>query len=85
MFKQPQYQPLVVEKQVAIIYAATNGHLDDVEIKHIRQWERDFLAFVEAQHGAIYEGIRTRKTLDDDMKARLEQAIKAFKPLFKPE
>ena len=85
VFKQPQYQPLVVEKQVAIIYAATNGHLDDVEIKHIRQWERDFLAFVEAQHGAIYEGIRTRKTMDDDMKARLEQAIKAFKPLFKPE
>ncbi len=85
IFKQPQYQPLSVEKQVAIIYVATNGHLDDVEVKHIRQWERDFLAYVEAQHAAVYEGVRTKKTLDDDLKAKLDQAIKAFKPLFKPE
>ncbi len=85
IFKQRQYQPLVVEKQVAIIYVATNGHLDDVEVKHIRQWERDFLAFVEAQHAAVYEGIRTKKALDDDLKAKLDQAIKSFKPLFKAE
>ena len=85
VFKQPQYQPLAVEKQVAIIYAATNGHLDDVEVRQVRQWERDFLSFVEAQHGAIYEGIRTKKSLDDDLKAKLEAAIKAFKPIFKAE
>ncbi len=85
VFKQPQYQPLSVEKQVAIIYAATNGHLDEVEVKRIRQWERDFLTFVEAQHGGILEGIRTKKTLDDDLKAKLEQAIKSFKSLFKAE
>ncbi|MDX2057860.1 MAG: F0F1 ATP synthase subunit alpha [Gemmatimonadales bacterium] len=85
VFKQPQYQPLAVEKQVAIIYAATNGHLDDVEVRQVRQWERDFLSFVEAQHGAIYEGIRTKKTLDDDLKAKLEAAIKAFKQIFKAE
>ena len=85
VFKQPQYQPQSVEKQVAIIYAATNGHLDDVEVKRIRQWERDFLTFLEAQHGAILEGIRTKKTLDDDLKAKLEQAIKSFKSLFKAE
>jgi F-type H+-transporting ATPase subunit alpha len=85
VFKQPQYQPLSVEKQVAIIYAATNGHLDDVEVKHVRQWERDFLSYVEAQHGAIYELIRTKKTIDDDLKAKLEAAIKAFKPMFKAE
>ncbi|MFN0178806.1 MAG: F0F1 ATP synthase subunit alpha [Gemmatimonadales bacterium] len=85
VFKQPQYQPLSVEKQVAIIYAATNGHLDDVEVKHVRQWERDFLSYVEAQHGVVYELIRTKKTLDDDLKAKLEVAIKAFKPMFKAE
>ena len=85
VFKQPQYRPLSVEKQVAIIYAATSGHLDDVEVKRVRQWERDFLSFLEAQHGAIYEGIRTKKTLDDDLKAQLEQAIKSFKSLFKAE
>ncbi len=85
VFKQPQYRPLSVEKQVAIIYAATNGHLDEVEVKSIRQWERDFLSYLEAQHGAIYEGIKTKKTLDDDLKAKLEAAIKSFKALFKAE
>jgi F-type H+-transporting ATPase subunit alpha len=76
---------MAVEHQVAIIYAVTNGALDDVDIKNIRQWERDFLRFVEAQHGGIYEGIRTKKQLDNDIKAKLDQAIKVFKPMFKPE
>jgi len=85
VFKQPQYHPLAVEEQVAIIYAATNGHLDDIEIKHLRQWERDFLRFLGGQHAAIYETIRTKKVLDDDLKAKLDQAIKSFKPMFKAE
>ena len=85
VFKQAQYQPLAVEKQVAIIFAATSGSLDDVEVKHVRQWERDFLSYLEAQHGGIYDAIRTKKTLDDDLKGKLNQAIKTFKPLFKAE
>src|SRR5262245_14674701 len=85
VFKQPQYAPMPVEQQIVIIYAVTNGHLDDVDVKQIRQWERDFLRFVDAQHGGIYEGIRTKKQLDNDLKAKLDQAIKAFKPMFKAE
>ena len=50
VLKQPQYRPVPVEKQVAIIYAVTNGYLDDVDVKHIRQWERDFLDYLEASH-----------------------------------
>jgi F-type H+-transporting ATPase subunit alpha len=85
VFKQPQYSPMPVEQQIAIIYAVTNGWLDDVDVKHIRQWERDFLRFLDAQHGGIYEGIRTKRQLDNDLKAKLDQAIKAFKPLFKAD
>jgi F-type H+-transporting ATPase subunit alpha len=85
VFKQPQYQPQPVERQIAIIYAVTNGHLDDVEVKDIRKWERDFLEYLGAQHGPIFEAISTKKTLDDALKARLDGAIKSFKPLFKPE
>jgi F-type H+-transporting ATPase subunit alpha len=70
---------------VAIIYAVTNGHLDDVEIKNIRKWETDFIAFLEAAHPAVLEGIRAKKVLDDDNTARLKAAIAAFKPLFKAE
>jgi F-type H+-transporting ATPase subunit alpha len=85
VFKQPQYSPMPVERQIAIIYAVTNGALDDVDLKYIRQWERDFLHFVETNHPAIYDGIRTKKVLDNDIKAGLDQAIKTFKPLFKGE
>ncbi len=85
VFKQPQYQPMPVEQQIAIIYAVTNAHLDDVEVRHIRQWERDFLAYLGAQRPRVYELIRTKKVLSDELRAELEQAIAAFKPLFRPE
>src|SRR5678815_3482893 len=55
VLKQPQYQPVPVEKQVAIIYAVTNGHMDDVQAPHIRQWERDFLQYLQAQRPAVLE------------------------------
>jgi F-type H+-transporting ATPase subunit alpha len=85
VLKQPQYQPVPVEKQVVILYAVTNGHLDDVEVKHIRQWERDFIEYLESSHEAILKDIRTKKALDDDITNRLKSAITAFKSLFQAE
>ena len=85
VLKQPQYEPVPVEKQVAIIFAATNGYLDDVEVKHIRQWERDFLEYLASEPRGVLEGIRTRKALDDDLTQKLKAAIETFKPLFRPE
>jgi F-type H+-transporting ATPase subunit alpha len=85
VLKQPQYQPVPVEKQVAIIFAVTNGYLDDVDVKHIRQWERDFMDFLEASHPAVLNDIRTKKALDDDLTGRLKKAIDAFKSVFVAE
>jgi len=82
VLKQPQYRPVPVERQVAIIYAVTNGYLDEVKVEHIRQWEREFLDYLEAKTPAILDGIRTKKALDDDITAKLKAAIAAFKPLF---
>ena len=56
VLKQPQYAPVPVEKQVAIIYAVTNGFLDDVDVKHIRKWEADFIGYLEAAHPAVLDG-----------------------------
>jgi len=84
VLKQPQYHPMPVEKQVAIIYAVTNGYLDDLEVPHIRQWEREFLEYLEAKHGDVLEVIRTKKALDDTATQGLKGAISAFKPLFSP-
>jgi F-type H+-transporting ATPase subunit alpha len=82
VLKQPQYQPVPVERQVAIIFAVTNGYLDDVDVKHLRQWERDFMDFLEASHPAVLTDIRTKKALDDDLTGRLKKAIDAFKSVF---
>jgi len=85
VLKQPQYAPMPVERQVAIIYVVTNGYLDGVEAKQIRKWEQDFLDYLDAAHPAVLEGIRTKKVLDDDLSARLKAAIAAFQPLFRAE
>jgi F-type H+/Na+-transporting ATPase subunit alpha len=82
VLKQPQYRPVPVERQVAIIYAVTNGYLDEVKVEHIRQWEREFLDYLEAKTPEILSGIRTKKALDDDLTGKLKAAIAAFKPLF---
>jgi F-type H+-transporting ATPase subunit alpha len=81
VLKQPQYQPVPVEQQVLIIYAVTTGSLDDVPVPEIRAWESGFLQFMAASHPDAAEEIRTRKTLSDDLKARLDRAIQEYKQL----
>ncbi len=82
VLKQPQYSPVPVEEQVAIIYAVTNGHLDEVDLNQVRKWEADFLEYLRSSHPAVLDGIRTKKVLDDDLTADLDAAIAAFQPLF---
>jgi F-type H+-transporting ATPase subunit alpha len=81
VLKQPQYAPMPVEQQVMIIYAVTNGFLDDVPVEKIRDWESGFQPFMAAQHPEIAEEIRTRRALSDDLTTRLKQAIAEFKAL----
>ena len=81
VLKQPQYQPMSVENQILIIYAVTNGHLDDVETKEIRAWEGDFLRYVEASRAELAKAIRTKRVLDDELTGDIEKAIADFKAL----
>jgi F-type H+-transporting ATPase subunit alpha len=81
VLKQPQYAPLSVEKQIAIIYAVTNGYLDDVAPRDVREWEKDFHEFMDARHPEIFETIRRKKTLDDNAVKALQQALDEFRAL----
>jgi F-type H+-transporting ATPase subunit alpha len=85
VLKQDQYVPLPVEKQVAIIYAGTNGLLDDLEVVEVRPFEQSFFKFLDTSHGALLQKIRDRKTIDDEIKGELEKAIKGAKEKFKGE
>ncbi|HEY4321016.1 MAG TPA: F0F1 ATP synthase subunit alpha [Gemmatimonadales bacterium] len=84
ILKQPQYQPVPVEEQILALYAVTNGHLDDVEVPAVRQWEADFLAWLRASRPQVLTNLRDKKVLSDEVKAEIDQAIAAFKPMFKP-
>ena len=81
VLKQPQYQPMPVERQVMIIFAVTNGYLDDVAPEDIKAWEQGFLDFMEAQHPELGQEIRTRKLLPDELAARLRAAIDEYKKI----
>jgi len=65
ILKQPQYQPVAVEKQVAIIYAATKGFLDNVAIENVRRYEEELYRFLETSQPGVLTGIAERKTLED--------------------
>ena len=79
ILKQPQYQPMDVEKQVLVIWAATNGYTDDVPVDDVRSFEKGLLQFVENSHPGLLTSIREKKNLTDEIKADLKQAVQDFK------
>lgn len=78
LLKQPQYEPLSIEKQVAIIYAGTAGHLDNVPVSELRTYETELYKFLETRHANVLSGIKEKKQLDDQLKAGLDAAVKEF-------
>jgi F-type H+-transporting ATPase subunit alpha len=78
ILKQPQYQPLPVEKQVAIVFAATNGYLDNVPVEKLRLYEEDLYRFLDSQRPETLTAIREKKVLDDEVKQELAAALDEF-------
>ena len=70
ILKQPQYEPLAVERQVAIIYAGTNGYLDSVAVSDVRAFEDRAVSSSRRRHPQVFRGIVEKKQLDDQLKAR---------------
>jgi F-type H+/Na+-transporting ATPase subunit alpha len=82
ILKQPQYQPMPVEQQVAEIWAATNGFIDDIPVEEVRNFESSMLAFFANAHPDILKTIAEKKVIDDDTKAKLQAAVGEFKKRF---
>src|SRR5687768_12032126 len=76
ILKQPQYEPLSVERQVAIIFAGTAGHLDNVPVSELRTFEIELYKFLETRHATVLSGIAEKKQLDDRLRAALDTAVK---------
>jgi F-type H+-transporting ATPase subunit alpha len=85
ILKQGQYQPLPVEKQIVIIFAGTQGYLDDLAVEHCRKFEEELYRFVDNAHRGIWDEIRTKKVLDDELRGKLRAVIEEFKARFMAE
>jgi F-type H+-transporting ATPase subunit alpha len=85
ILKQGQYSPVPVEKQVLIIFAGNEGHLDDIPVEQCRPFEEELYRFVANAHPNLLPTIRDKKALDDDLKAQMNAAIKECKTRFLEE
>jgi F-type H+-transporting ATPase subunit alpha len=84
VLKQGQYVPVPVEKQILLIYAATRGYVDKLEIGQLAAYERGLYDFVEKKYPRIYETLRAKKTLDDQTEGDLKKALEEFGSAFGP-
>lgn len=78
VLKQGQYVPMVVEEQVAVLYAGVNGFLDKLPIESILEFEKEYLRFMKNEHPEILEEIREKKALSDELMERMNKVIKEF-------
>ncbi|HKD79883.1 MAG TPA: F0F1 ATP synthase subunit alpha [Candidatus Angelobacter sp.] len=85
ILKQDQYQPLPFSKQIIIIFAGTNGYLDDLEIDQIRPFNEELNKYVDTMNPTLLDAIMQKKTIDDGMKAEIEKTLKEFKQRFVSE
>jgi F-type H+-transporting ATPase subunit alpha len=82
ILKQGQYEPMAVEHQVAILYALSNGHVDDVAVSEIRNWENGFHKFLDSQAKDAIKLIAEKKELSEDVATALEKAIREYKETY---
>jgi F-type H+/Na+-transporting ATPase subunit alpha len=82
LLKQDQYSPLPVEQQILVIFAGTNGFVDEVPVEAVKKFEQELLRFAVSKHQALLGDIKSKKQIDDDLKARIKSAIEEFKKTF---
>ena len=82
ILKQDQYSPLRISQQISIIYAAINGFLDNVPVDKVRAFEKELFSIIQMEHADVLDQLESEKVLTDDIKAKIEAAIKECSSLF---
>jgi F-type H+/Na+-transporting ATPase subunit alpha len=85
VLKQDQYSPLPFSKQILIIYAGTNGYLDDVPVEQVRPFEKALYEYVDTMNPGLFENIMKKKALDDQLKTEMNKVLKECKERFLAE
>ncbi len=82
LLKQDQYVPMPVAQQIMVIFAGTNGYVDDVPVNAVKKFEAELLKFAASKHADLLKDIAAKKQLDEDLRSRLKGAIEEFKKTF---
>lgn len=83
ILKQDQYQPMPVEEQVAVLYAAVSGHLDEVPLEAVLAFEQGFLAYLRSHNSEVLSTLLKERRLTEKVRAELEESLSAFKKTFR--
>ena len=83
LLKQGQYEPLAVERQILILYAGTNGFVDELPLAALKKYEQELYSFIESKHPDIFADILKKRELDGDLRAKITKALEEFKGAFK--
>ncbi|MBW2522272.1 MAG: F0F1 ATP synthase subunit alpha, partial [Deltaproteobacteria bacterium] len=83
ILKQPQYQPLPMEKQVAILYAGARGFLDPVPVNMLAEYEKELYAYIEQKAPAVFDGLKEKQEIDSDLEELMKSTLSAFGETFK--
>jgi len=82
LLKQDQYVPMSVEQQILVIFAGTNGYVDDVPVNAVKRFESEMLKFAASKYADLLKDIASKKQLDDELKSRVKALIEEFKKSF---
>ncbi|EJO5346228.1 F0F1 ATP synthase subunit alpha [Clostridium botulinum] len=85
ILKQPQYEPMSVEKEIIILYAAVNNHLIDIPVNKIKEFEKELFNYMDTHYRDIEKEMLEKKQLTDELKSKLDKAINDFKNVFLSE
>jgi len=84
ILKQPQYEPMPVEKQVAVIFAATNGFVDEYDVRALAEYEKQYLSYLESNHPDVLKEIKEKKVISAELEAKMKNILQEFKGVFNP-
>ncbi|HXE53405.1 MAG TPA: F0F1 ATP synthase subunit alpha [Tepidisphaeraceae bacterium] len=79
LLKQPQFKPMPFEQEVMVIYAGTNGYLDDVPVNRVQEFQNAFLSYVDASAAGLRQNLASKRDLSPDIESQLKEALKSFK------
>ncbi len=84
VLKQPQYQPMAAEKEVAILFAGAHGYLDEWPVESIADYEKQMLEFMESKHPELLQEIKEKNDISEELEGKLKSALDEFRGIFQP-